>query len=497
MEDKTLEENFGIRPAREWRKLVPASIVMRMKNIRLAAFFVGSSLTRCSQSRVLLSVLLACLCAAYAHARTVLLVSIDGLRPDYVTKADEHGLKVPNLRRMMKEGTYAEGVAGVTPTVTYPSHTTLITGVWPAQHGIYANTTFDPEQKNQQGWYWYSEDIKVMTLWDAARAAGLTTASVNWPVSVGAKINYLIPEVWRTGLADDQKLIRALATSGLLSGLEGELGPYPGPLQADLPGDRARAKFAIAILGKYKPNFMTVHLSSLDHIEHETGPFSAEANALMEGMDELIGQLQAAVLAADPEAVICVVSDHGFAPVTHRLNLAAAFVQQGLIKLSAAEGESSPRKVESWQAMPWISGGAVAIVLKDPHDEALRKKTEELLQRLAADPANGINRVVGSEELARLGGYPTASLLVDLKPGFQAEHDFTKPVHRDTKLGGTHGYLPEHPELRASFFIMGSTIGKSRDLGLIDMRQIAPTLAGLLGLNLPAAQAKPLNMGTP
>jgi predicted AlkP superfamily pyrophosphatase or phosphodiesterase len=469
---------------------------MRMKNFRLAPSAVHKFSTRCSQSRAFLSLLLMCLCAAYAHARTVLLVSIDGLRPDYVTKADEHGLKVPNLRRMMKEGTYAEGVAGVTPTVTYPSHTTLITGVWPAQHGIYANTTFDPEQKNQQGWYWYSEDIKVTTLWDAARAAGLTTASVNWPVSVGAKINYLIPEVWRTGLADDQKLMRALATPGLLSGLESELGSYTGPLQADLAGDRVRAKFAIALLNKYKPNFMTVHLSSLDHIEHETGPFSSEANALLEGIDELIGQLQAAVLAADPEAVICVVSDHGFSRVTHRLNLAADFAKEGLIKLAPAEAQSVP-KIQSWEAMPWISGGAVAIVLKNPNDEALRKKTEDLLQRLAADPANGINRIVGREELARMGGYPTASFVVDLKLDFQAESDFTKPAHRTTKVGGTHGYLPEHPELRASFFIMGSAIGKSRDLGLIDMRQIAPTLAGLLGLTLPAAQARPLNVGAP
>src|SRR5208337_3949119 len=97
----------------------------------------------------------------------LVMISIDGLRPDYVTAADAHGAKVPNLRRFLKEGAYAEGVTGVVPTVTYPSHTTLVTGVWPATHGILANTTFDPLQKNYQGWYWYSEDIRVATLWDA------------------------------------------------------------------------------------------------------------------------------------------------------------------------------------------------------------------------------------------------------------------------------------------------------------------------------------------
>ena len=174
------------------------------------------------------------------------------------------GLKIPNLRRMMREGVYAEGVNGVVPTITYPSHTTLITGVWPSKHGIWANTTFDPEQKNLQGLYWYSEDIKVPTLWDAANAAGLITASVNWPVSVGAPVRYLIPEVWRAGTADDSKLLRALSTPGLLANLEAELGPYADGSNADLQNDRLRATFATAIIKKYKPNLITVHLVALD-----------------------------------------------------------------------------------------------------------------------------------------------------------------------------------------------------------------------------------------
>src|SRR5580704_1638767 len=69
-------------------------------------------------------------------APLLVVISVDGLRPDYVTQADAHGAKIPNLRRFLKEGTYADGVQGVVPTVTYPSHTTLMTGVWPAKHGI-------------------------------------------------------------------------------------------------------------------------------------------------------------------------------------------------------------------------------------------------------------------------------------------------------------------------------------------------------------------------
>src|SRR5271170_4806843 len=156
---------------------------------------------------------LSCLCAALlllgaclsasAASRPVLMISIDGLKPEYVTQADAHGLKIPTLRQFISEGSYADGVVGVMPTVTYPSHTTLITGVWPAEHGIYANGVFDPFRTYGGAWYWYAKEIRVPTLWEAAKAQGLTTASVSWPVSVDARgVDYLIPEYWRTSPGD-------------------------------------------------------------------------------------------------------------------------------------------------------------------------------------------------------------------------------------------------------------------------------------------------------
>jgi Type I phosphodiesterase / nucleotide pyrophosphatase len=131
-----------------------------------------------------------------------------GLRPDDVFEAEKRGLKIPNLRSFLREGAHASGVVGVLPTVTYPSHATLLTGVSPAKHGIVGNTTFDPTNINQGGWYWFAEDIKVPTLWDAARAKGLIVGNVHWPVSVGAaSINWNLPQIGRTGHADDEKMV--------------------------------------------------------------------------------------------------------------------------------------------------------------------------------------------------------------------------------------------------------------------------------------------------
>src|SRR5258708_33382190 len=132
-----------------------------------------------------------------SRAPLVLLISVDGMKPEAVIDAQSHGLKVPNLRAFMADGVYAGGVRGVLPTLTYPSHTTLLTGASPAKHGIIDNTTFDPLLRNQGGWYWYAEDIKVPTLWDADSAAHLGTAHIYYPMSVGAQITYHPPTTLR------------------------------------------------------------------------------------------------------------------------------------------------------------------------------------------------------------------------------------------------------------------------------------------------------------
>src|ERR1700722_13591680 len=176
--------------------------------------------------RLLFAVSLGVFAAATAQraaAEPVLLISIDGLRPADVLQAGQRGLHLPNLQAFLQRGAYASNVRGVLPTLTYPSHTTLITGVSPGVHGIFANLTFDPYGKNQQGWYWYASDIRVPTLWDAAHNAGLSTANVHWPVSVGAHIDWNLPQIWRTGTDDDRKLLAALATHGLLPSLEKDL----------------------------------------------------------------------------------------------------------------------------------------------------------------------------------------------------------------------------------------------------------------------------------
>ena len=415
----------------------------------------------------------------------LVMISVDGMRPDYITEADAHGAKVPNLRRFLKEGTYAEGVVGVVPTVTYPSHTTLVTGVWPAKHGILANTTFDPFQKNQGGWYWYTEDIRVPTLWDVATASGRTTASIQWPVTVGAHITWDIPEFWRASTPDDAKLLRAVSTPGLLEEARAELGEYRGGIDTSAQGDANRGQYTEWILEKKHPSFLTLHLSSLDHIEHATGPFSPEDIAALESIDATIGKIRATAERLAPgRAYIAVVSDHGFVRTDAQLNLFPLFRQAKLITVN------EKGKVTDWKAIPWVTGGSAAIVLKDPSDAATLSQVRELLAKVESDPANGVDRILDAEELHKRGGYPPASFFVGLKPGWKTGSTLDGPVLSKIRVGGTHGALPDLPDLHASFFLVGPGVPAGRSLGLIDMRDVAPTLAHEVGLALPSADGE-------
>lgn len=436
---------------------------------------------------VCFSVLL--LVAHLPQAAPVLLISIDGLHPAYVLEADRHGLRIPNLRRFVSEGAYARGVIAAVPTVTYPNHTTMVTGATPAEHGIVSNTTFDPLHQNREGWYWYAEDIRVPTLWKAAHSAGLSTLSVNWPVTVGATdIDFLLPEFWRASTSEDLKLLRALSRpAGLQASIEKSLGmAFVDGYTDTIASDATRTKFSLDLIRRQKPGFMAVHLVALDGTEHKQGPFLPEAFATLEQLDAMVGELSSAMLARDAATVVAIVSDHGFIATHTMVNLRTRFVSAGLIELDNAT------TVKDWQAQVWSGGATAAIVLRDRTNEAVRTRVTTLLEELRADHRNGIARVLNAAQIGALGSFPEADFLVEFAPGFYLGTALQGELLVPGTSKGTHGYLAERPEMHAAFFIKGAPIAARKDLGIIDMRQIAPTLAAVLGVPLPTAKLRPV-----
>jgi len=147
--------------------------------------------------------------------------------------------------------------------------------------------------------------------------------------------------------------------------------------------------------------------------------------------------------------------------------------------------------VVQWKALPKPDGGSAAILLNDPHDNAVRDETLALLRRLATNPSNGINQVLSSSEIAANGGSPEAAFWVDMKSNFSVVSS-QAPLVETTSPGGTHGYLPSHPDLQAAFIIAGPRVRRGLDVGIIDMRSIAPTLAECMGVKFTTSDLKAL-----
>jgi len=440
--------------------------------------------------------------SARSHAAPVLMISVDGMKPEYITQADAHGMKLPWLRSMMRDGTYADGVIGVWPTVTYPSHTTLVTGVAPAVHGIYNNVQFDPEMRFSGAWHWYASEIKSPTLWKAAHSAGLITASVGWPVTVGATdVDWLIPEFWRgadpsaaVNPADRMLLAAVARPDALLKQLEPAAGPYMMGNDTSIGGDEIKTRYALEILRQDKPAFMTIHLSSLDDAQHAHGPFSPEAARTLEAIDGMVARLAADARANDPAAVVVVVSDHGFMNIAHLVNLYIPFLQAGLIQATANPQSAIP-SIHAWKAEPWLAGGMAAIMIHDANNKETLQQVRLMLNNLAADPGNGIAEILDRDAIGKREAFPDAVFLVVLKPGYYCGPGISGNLVTEIPGSrGSHGFSPEYPEMRASFFAVGADIAHHRDLGVIDMKQIAPTVAKILGVAMPTALATPLNV---
>ncbi len=199
-----------------------------------------------------------------------------------------------------------------------------------------------------------------------------------------------------------------------------------------------------------------------------------------------MGDLVAAARKAEPDLVVAIVSDHGFQAIDHDVNLAIPFLQAGL-----ATVDPKTKKVTDWQAEPWSAGGSVAVVLKDPNDAALKAKVAALLEKLAADPANGIDRIIDKDEIVKRGGGTEASFWIDLKLGYEMGRNFVGPLVTAAPSRARTAIFPTTRKCAATFMLEGPGI-KKRALGDIDMRDIAPTLAKVMGVPFPSATGKSL-----
>jgi predicted AlkP superfamily pyrophosphatase or phosphodiesterase len=418
-----------------------------------------------------------------ADAPRVILISIDGLMPSSYTDP-ALARYTPNLRRLASQGVWADGVIGVLPTVTYPSHTTLITGVEPARHGVYDNQIFDPEGRSNGAWYWYADAIQVPTLPMAARARGLRAGAVTWPVTIGMDLDALAPEYIGSRHPESLAMLKVLSSPpGLIDAAAAARGtPFSWPQD-----DRDRTDLSAFILKTYDPHVFLLHLIELDGAQHTFGPGSPEALQTLSKVDALVGEIVAAVRAAgrDGKTTIAVVSDHGFLPVRDMVQPNAAFKQAGLLTVN------EQGRIADWRAYYHASGGGGFVYVKDHAD---RPRVATLLSELKANPANGIREVWDREQLAARASHPDADFGLDVVDGFYSGGGHDALVKPSTSKGG-HGFAPDRPALHASLVMAGPAVQRRGSVGVVRMTQVAPTLAAILDVSLARDAAAPIDLG--
>lgn len=410
----------------------------------------------------------------------VVLISIDGLAAYHLENEE---LELPNLRALIQEGAWARSSQTVFPSVTHPSHTTMITGLPPRQHGVLSNRmtnrltgeSFHVTNKIR------GDSIRVKTLFDAAREKGLRTASFFWPETYqDPSIDYNIPEVF-----DDEGMARPVCfPEGLFQELNRAGIPielyyrwYADPHRKGA-GDLILAESAAYVLARYRPHLLAIHFLVTDRTQHDYGPDHYLARAALTTADQAVGILRQAVQEGGlaGRTTLLVVADHGFHTVRHELNLYPLLREHGLEDEVRLHGQ----------------GWTVFLEIPEGRRQELEGKVERFTRQ--ASTLEGVERVVFSDQFPSLGlpsyaedphvlgqvmliGDVDTHLVFRREPGPARRTLKAKPYHG-------HGYLPEHPRMRPALILSGAGVRSGKRLGHVSNYDIAPTVAHLLGLDL-------------
>lgn len=422
------------------------------------------------------------------NVKHVILISIDGFHPDMYLDAS---WPAPNLRALMKLGTYADHNLGVFPSYTYPSHTAMLTGAYPARSGIY----FNQPKNGGDDWAWFMKDIKVTTLWQFLKWHGLTTSAVEWPVSVGDGITYNVPEIWSDQFPDRITEARKYATPGLVDEIErtatGKLDTFNMNEDAFSMDDNS-ARMAAYIFKAKKPAFLAVHFAEVDGQEHEDGRDADSVRLALAAVDHCIGVIRETVRRsgmADSTAII-VVGDHGFS------TLHEVFRPNILIKSLGAR---------------FIAAGGSAFLYrtkgsKEFNEAAMVKAVTDSLNKLPKEKRQ-LFRIIYRKELDRMGADSVALLALTAQPGLVFSGS-TQPAPAVSHgpgtfiqqsqyngaffpiTGGHHGYDPNIPDMWTGFIAAGVGIKKGGHIKEMRLVDVAPLIAKLLGLEFKTPDGK-------
>jgi predicted AlkP superfamily pyrophosphatase or phosphodiesterase len=375
--------------------------------------------------------------SAWAQGQHYLvLVSLDGFRWDYAKRDDS-----VHLLAIGKAGVWApEGMFPSYPSLTFPNHYTIVTGLYPEHSGIVANSFFDPARQAR-----YSmSDAQAVTdgswyggvpLWSLAESQGMRTASLLW-VGSEAKISGFRPSYY---------------------------AKFDGKTESTPESQQARIDNTIALLrlpAEDRPHFITIYFSEPDHEGHEFGPDAPETRAAEHKMDALVGKLRAALKATGLPVDLVVVSDHGMVKSEGGWINLDQFTDLKEFETAGSllYGKTEEDRARVYNQLRKASSQFMVFRLKDVPAE----------MNFNQNPREGDPVVVATGPFAIRAHAPAEG----------------QPDHPPT--AGMHGFDPHKmPEMKASFFAEGPDLVPGKTVSPFDNVNLYPWMAHMLGLNPP------------
>ncbi|MBQ7840154.1 MAG: alkaline phosphatase family protein [Lachnospiraceae bacterium] len=396
----------------------------------------------------------------------------------------------PYFRRLMEDGSRVERVRTIYPSLTHPVHASIMTGCYPDRTGVCNNAYCYPGGKG--AWYNALDEVRVPTIFHAAKKAGLTSCVCRWPMTSGGSdvIDYLVPEITDEILGEDlaAPYRRQGTREALLQEIVLPILKSHSPEEPKHPSyDTSQIEMAAEIIRRYRPNLVFTHPGQVDHARHQNGLFNDRVNAALDLAEEYLGMLMRAAEDAGiyEETDFIVLSDHGQMEILRKMCPNVLLADAGFIRTDEAG------KLESWDAVVQSSGISAQVRLARPEDEELKDRVYQYLLHLKEEGIYGIGQVLTAEEAKTEHHLAGDFSFVLESDGFSSiGEEWVRPIVRpldvtDYRYGrATHGHLPCNGP-QPPFLCAGPSFKKGVVIKEGKIVDEAPTMARALGIEMP------------
>lgn len=429
----------------------------------------------------------------------LVVLSLDALQ----TNDLEFLFNMRNFSKLKEKAAIVENLEEIYPTLTYPIHVTMVTGVTPDKHGIFHNQKSDISPKDHDwslmgsNWYWHKENIKTETIVDAVYNSNKTVSTVCWPVTAGDKRGINVPEIWpERGHNEQAEELFKNASSDIA--FERYFDSYISKFDWKNNNDLVRftPEIALDILKTDKPDLLLCHIIWLDHIRHTYGVEGEEVKDCLRQLDVLIGRFIQATKDAGTynNTNFIILGDHGQIDIQRIFDLNTLFVENGLIEL---DENQNPK---DYIAYSFSAGFSTQVILKNPDNKEDLEKVYKVLNEIKEKYPKYIDRIYTKEEALKeenLSGNFSFVIEGTLGTYFGIKYKGKTLIEKGEEgyyvYNATHGHSTKKGN-KPPLLAFGPDIKSNTVIKKAKMLDVCPTLAKLSNVKMSELMGKELDI---